>query len=213
MSVDQDALRMTPVTSEEELREIVKPPPKAIAEKAIDHIDQQSRLFIEASPFLLLATVDDEGNVDVSPRGDPPGSVLVLDDRTLAIADRRGNRRLDSMRNILRRPKVATLFVVPGMAETLRVNGHAVIVRDAPFFERMTVQGSTPQLAIVLTVEELFLHCAKAFLRSSLWKPQSWPDRATLPSAGRIVKSQTGSRIPESVFNAGLNLDAKRNQY
>src|SRR5689334_2922052 len=134
------------VRTEAELRAIVREPLKMAAEKSIDHIDAESRRFIEASPLFLLASSADDGTCDVSPRGDPPGSVLVLDDRTLVFADRKGNRRLDSMRNILRRPWVGLLFVVPTLRETLRVNGKARIVTDAPYLPRLAVRGAVPRL-------------------------------------------------------------------
>lgn len=176
------------VDSEDGLREVVEEPVRAMAEKAISCVDEQSRRFIAASPLFLLATSGADGELDVSPRGDAPGSVLVADDgRSLAFPDRQGNRRLDAMRNMLRNPQVGMLFVVPGVGETLRVNGRATIVRDAPFF---AAWGGPPQLAIVVQVEELFLHCGRAFQRSSLWQPPSWPDRADLPSTGELVKSQ-----------------------
>ncbi|WP_020496846.1 pyridoxamine 5'-phosphate oxidase family protein [Sciscionella marina] len=207
-------MSIEPVRSEAELREIVAEPAKAIANKAASRIDAESRRFIEASPFCLLATTGEDGTVDVSPRGDPPGSVLVFEDgRSIALPDRKGNRRLDSMCNILGNDRVGMLFLVPGVGETLRLNGRARLVREAPFFERMAVQGKPPALAILIEVEELFLHCGKAFLRSSLWDPETWPTKESLPSAARIAKSQTNSRVPEAVFKAALNLDYKHNQY
>ncbi|MFC7739839.1 MSMEG_1061 family FMN-dependent PPOX-type flavoprotein [Nocardiopsis composta] len=196
------------------MREVVKEPPRAIAEKAIDRVDEQSRLFLEASPFFLLATTAPDGGMDVSPRGDPPGSVLVLDDgRSLAFGDRKGNRRLDSLRNILANPRVGMIFLIPGINDTLRVNGRAEVIRDAPYFDRLAVQGKRPELAIEVRIEELFLHCAKAFLRSSLWETSTWPDRSAVPSAGRIAKSQAGSKVPESLMNAALRLDSKFRRY
>ncbi|MFW5418829.1 pyridoxamine 5'-phosphate oxidase family protein [Nocardiopsis sp. CNT-189] len=202
------------ISTEEELREVVKEPVRAVAEKAIDHVDEQSRLFLEASPFFLLATTAPGGGTDVSPRGDPPGSVLVLDGgRSLVFGDRKGNRRLDSLRNILADPRVGMIFLVPGVDETLRVNGRAGIVRDAPYFDRLAVQGKRPDLAIEVRIEELFLHCAKAFLRSSLWDAATWPDRSSLPSAGRIAKSQAGSKVPESLVNAALRLESRLRRY
>ncbi|WP_219471109.1 MSMEG_1061 family FMN-dependent PPOX-type flavoprotein [Nonomuraea rhizosphaerae] len=188
-----------------ELREHVKPPPRVIAEKGIDHIDAESGRFIELSPFFLLATSAEDGTCDVSPRGDPPGSVMVLDDRTLAFADRKGNRRLDSLENILQRPHVGMLFLVPGMGETVRVNGRARIVAEAPYLERMAMRGVTPRLAVEVRVEELFLHCSRAFVRSSLWDTSTWPERGEVPSAGRIARSQSGLRLPTAMFDAVLN--------
>lgn len=142
------------VTSEAELREIVAEPARAVAEKAVDRVDDASRRFIEASPFFLLSTTAEDGSCDVSPRGDLPGrGALVVDEHTIAIADRKGNRRLDSMRNILSRPQVGMLFLVPGVGDTLRVNGTAVIVADAPYRDRMAVSGTVPQLTIEVRVE------------------------------------------------------------
>ncbi len=204
---------MQVVRTEAELREVRKEPPKGAWDKDIARIDGHARTLIEHSPFLLLATSGPDGSCDVSPRGEPPGGVLILDESTLAIPDRPGNRRLDSLRNILHNPQVGLLFVVPGMNETLRVNGTATIVRDAPFFDRMAVKGKRPQLALVVQVTELYLHCAKAFLRSGLWQPETWPDRDELPSAGRIIKDQMNLKVPAKVLDAGLNLDSKHNQY
>jgi len=201
------------IGTEAELREYVKPPLRLIAEKGIDHIDAESRRFIELSPFFLLATAADDGTCDVSPRGDPAGSVLILDDRTLAFADRIGNRRLDSFINMLQRPHVGLLFMVPGSGDTVRVNGSARIVAEAPYLERMAMKGVTPQLAVEVRVEELFLHCARAFVRSSLWDVKTWPGRGEVPSAGKIARSQSGVKVPASVIDAALNLAARRNQY
>lgn len=205
---------MRRVTTEAELREIVKEPHRFVVDKDIGRIDEHARTIIAHSPLVLLATSDPEGGCDVSPRGDPAGSVLVLDDHTLVIADRPGNRRADSFRNLLRNPRVGLLFLVPGMAETLRVNGRATIVSDAPFFDDLAVRGKRPQLAIVVHVEELYMHCSKAFLRSSLWKPETWPDRESLPTLGRIAKDQMGLKnVTAEAIDADLALDAATNQY
>ena len=202
------------VTSEAELREIVKEPAQTIWDKDIARIDEHARTIIAHSPFLALATSNTDGTCDVSPRGDPPGSVLVLDDHHLALADRPGNHRVDNFRNVLHNPHVGLMFVVPGMNETLRVNGRATLVADAPFFDDMVVQGKRPRLALLIEVQELYMHCAKAFLRSALWEPETWPDRKSLPTLGRIVKDQMGIKgVPAKVIDAGLNLDAKKNRY
>jgi PPOX class probable FMN-dependent enzyme len=140
---------------------------------------------------LVLATTDDDGRLDASPRGDPPGSVQVLaDGRALAFADRKGNRRLDSLRNILRRPGVGMLFVVPGAHETLRVTGRATILRDGPLLQSMAARGDVPDLAVVVEVEELFVHCGRALRRSSFWDPGTWPDSAEVPSGTAMFRSQ-----------------------
>jgi uncharacterized protein len=169
---------MQVVSTLDELREVVPEPHAAMWEKDIGRIDPTARTFIESSPFVLLATSAPDGTCDVTPRGDPAGSVLVLDEQTVVLADRRGNHRLDAFRNILANPHVGMLFVVPGRSDTLRVNGSARIVREAPFFDRLTVQGSRPALALVVHVEELFVHCAKAFRRAGLWEPERWGEGA-----------------------------------
>lgn len=199
--------------TEAELREIVEEPAQIIWDKDIARIDEHARTIIAHSPFVLLATSHPDGTCDVSPRGDPAGSVLVLDDHHLALADRPGNHRLDSLRNVLHNPHVGLLFIVPGMNETLRVNGRATIVSDAPFFDDLTVQGKRPRLALLIEVEEVYFHCAKAFLRSSLWKPETWPDRKSLPTMGQIFKDQMKLKVSAKAIDEDLALDAKTNQY
>ncbi|MFB4275481.1 MULTISPECIES: pyridoxamine 5'-phosphate oxidase family protein [unclassified Nonomuraea] len=209
-----NASEIRTVGTHAELREIVKEPPQPIWDKDIARIDEHARTIIAHSPFVLLATSNSDGTCDVSPRGDPAGSVLVLDDHRLALADRPGNHRLDSLRNVLDNPHVGLLFIVPGMNETLRVNGRATLVSDAPFFDDLVVQGKRPRLAVLVEVEELYMHCAKAFLRSSLWKPETWPDRKSLPTLGRIAKDQLGLKgVSAKELDAGLDLDAETNRY
>ncbi|GAA0944937.1 pyridoxamine 5'-phosphate oxidase family protein [Actinocorallia libanotica] len=202
------------VGTEAELRAIVQEPSQVMWDKDIGRIDEHARTLIAHSPFVLVATANTDGTCDVSPKGDPAGSVLVLDDHRLAIADRPGNHRVDSFRNILRNPRVGLLFLVPGMNETLRVNGRAILVSDAPFFDDLAVQGKRPRLALVVEVEELYMHCAKALLRSSLWKPETWPDRSALPTLGQISKDQLRLKdIPAEEIDKGLDLDAATNRY
>jgi uncharacterized protein len=202
------------IRSEEELRALVPPPTQFVAEKAIDHIDDASRRFLEASPFFLLATAATDGSCDVSPRGDPPGSVAVLDRRTLAFGDRKGNRRLDSLRNILANPRVGMLFLVPGSGDTMRVNGTARIVADAEYLPDLARGGVVPHLAVEVAVEELFLHCSKAFGRSTLWDPATWPGKGTVPSAGQIVRSQHPAvTVPAAEIDRELEESAVVNRY
>ncbi len=144
------------------------------------------RRFLAASPFWLLGTTGADGSGNVSPKGDPPGSVLVLDERTLVLPDRLGNRRVDGLTDVLGNDRVAALFVVPGRGDTLRVNGRATVVRDAPFFDALQVRGHRPDLALVVGVEEVFFHCSKAFLRSTLWDPATW-DPEAVPSRAQIA--------------------------
>ncbi|HWM06275.1 MAG TPA: MSMEG_1061 family FMN-dependent PPOX-type flavoprotein [Actinophytocola sp.] len=199
--------------TEAELRTFVAEPARAIAEKAIDHVDAESARFIAASPFFLLATAAADGTCDVSPRGDPPGSVLVLDDRTLAFGDRKGNRRLDCLKNILQNPQVGMLFLVPGMGETVRVNGTARIVAEAPYLSRLVVQGVQPQLAVEVRLVELFVHCSKAFARSALWDPGTWPPKRAVPTAGQMIRSQHHVAEPARNIDEMLRRDAEENRY
>jgi uncharacterized protein len=177
------------VTSEAELREVVAAPaPDARAvTKERTRLHARDREWLAASPLCLIATAGPDGTCDVSPKGDPPGFTLVLDDATIAIPDRPGNKRLDGFRNILANPHVGLIYLIPGRPETLRINGRARLVREAPFFDDLVVKGHRPALALVVDVEQIFFHCPKAFLRSALWQPDTWhPD--ALPSHARIVK-------------------------
>jgi PPOX class probable FMN-dependent enzyme len=178
------------ITTEEELREIISPPDpqsRAITKerKRLHPVDRQ---WLAASPFVLIATSDAQGNLDVSPKGDPPGFVHVIDDTTIAIPDRPGNHRADGLRNILSNPHIGLLFLIPGRNDTLRINGRAHLLRDAPYFDLMMVKGHRPHLAIVVEIEQVFFHCAKSFLRSSFWKAETWRPEA-LPSVPQIVKA------------------------
>jgi uncharacterized protein len=143
---------------------------------------------LAASPFCLVATAGADGTCDVSPKGDPPGFTLVLDDTTIAIPERPGNRRVDGFGNVLTNPHVGLLFMVPGRGDTLGINGRARLVREPPFFDRMVVKGHRPLLALVVDIEEVFYHCSKAFLRSALWRSETW-DPDALPSRACIAKS------------------------
>lgn len=178
------------VTSELELREIVGVPAARAVQKERSSLDAHCRAFIARSPFLLMATAGVGGRCDVSPKGDVPGFVLVLDERRLVIPDRPGNKRLDGMMNLMTNPHVGLIFLVPGREETLRVNGRAWITRDADLLRRSVVQGKTPLLAIGVEVEECFLHCAKAFRRSQLWAHERWPAPDVLPSLARVLFDQ-----------------------
>ncbi|MFN3461598.1 MAG: pyridoxamine 5'-phosphate oxidase family protein, partial [Oceanibaculum sp.] len=163
--------------------------PLAIA-KVLDRIDENCRLFISHSPFLCIATADAEGKQDVSPRGDPPGFVQVLDDKTLAIPDRVGNNRIDTLKNLRDNPEVGLIFFVPGVGETMRVNGTARITEDAALLAGMAMNGKAPKTAILVTVREAFIHCAKALKRSSLWDPSVQVPKGTIPSLARMIKAQ-----------------------
>ena len=176
------------ITTVEDLELLVGRPNDRVRDKVRRTLHDLDRDWLTASPFCLLATSDADGNCDVSPKGDPPGQLAyVLDDRTIAIAERPGNRRVDGYRNMLANPHVGLIFLIPGRGDTLRVNGRARLVRDAPFFDAMVVKGHRPILALVVDVDEVFHHCAKAFLRSRLWRPESWSD--PLPPRPVIAKT------------------------
>ena len=176
------------IESVSELTAVVGEPAPVIRDKARSRLHEVHRQWIAHSPLLFLATSDADGHCDVSPKGDPPGFVKVLDEHTLAMPERSGNRRVDGFRNVLANPHVGLNFVVPGRTDTLRVNGRARLVREAPFFDDMVVRGSRPLLALLVRVEEAFFHCGKALIRSDAWDPQTWrPD--ALPSHARLAKA------------------------
>jgi PPOX class probable FMN-dependent enzyme len=178
------------VTSEKELRDLLGSPSERAVKKDIAVLDEHCRAFIAGSSFMLLASSNARGQCDVSPKGDAPGFVRVLDDRHLVVPDRPGNRRLDGMRNLLQNPHVGIIFLIPGREETLRVNGRAWIVRDAELLASLAARGREPLLAIGVEVEECFFHCPKAFRRSELWEPTRWPARDALPSMARVLFDQ-----------------------
>lgn len=175
------------VASLDQLRALGEPSEIALR-KDIGRMDEHCRAFIARSPFVLVATSDRGGRCDVSPKGDAPGFVLVIDDQHLLIPDRPGNKRFDGMRNLLENPQIGLIFLLPGSEETLRINGRARIIRDPEWLERMGAQGKIPQLAIAVEVEESFLHCAKCVKRSGLWEPGRWPDRAGLASPAQMFR-------------------------
>jgi hypothetical protein len=180
------------ITSVEELRTLIAPPPPGSRSllKERPALDPHSRAFIAHTPFLLMGTASADGWCDVSPRGDAPGFVQVLDDRRLVVPERPGNRRLDTLQNLLTNPRVGLLFLIPGRDETLRVNGRASMTRDPEILERSVVQGKAPLLGIGVEVEQVFFHCAKALLRSRLWVQEQWPPRDVLPSYACMVFDQ-----------------------
>ncbi len=178
------------ITDEAELRAMLGSPNEIAAKKQLSRLDAHCRAFIAHAPFVALATSDAAGRCDVSPKGDPAGFVRVLDDTHLVIPDRPGNKRFDGMRNILANPHVALLFLVPARGETLRVNGRACITRDADLLAGLAVGGKTPTLAVGVAVEEVFIHCAKAFKRSGLWEPARWPDLADLAPTAQMFHDQ-----------------------
>ena len=190
--------RFTTVESAAELEEILGPVSERARTKVRTVLHEIDRQWLAASPFCLMATSDGSGCCDVSPKGDPPGFAHVLDDRTIAIPERLGNRRADSFHNILENGHVGLIFLVPGRGDTLRINGQATLLRDAPFFDKLVVKGHRPALALIVNIEEVFFHCSKAFLRSSLWESETWQP-SSIPSRPQIAKSieRTESSLEE----------------
>ena len=175
------------IISRERLRELNKHPSHFVRNKEIDHLDDICRRFIAASPFVVIASRGPDGRLDVSPKGDPAGFVKVLDDKTLAIPDRLGNNRLDTFENLLSCPDVGLIFIIPGNGDTLRVSGKGQIVRDSALQDSLAINGKPPNLAMVITVQEAFLHCPKCIIRSRLWKPDQWPDLSDVPTLAEAM--------------------------
>jgi PPOX class probable FMN-dependent enzyme len=178
------------ITTLEQLRELYPPPKERSVRKELDHLDEHCRDFVALSPFLLVASANAAGACDVSPKGGPPGFVRVLDDHRLAIPDATGNRRLDGLQNMIENPHVGLVFLIPGLGETLRVNGTVELTRDPVLLAGLETAGKPPALALVVSAEQVYLHCAKCVIRSKLWKPESWPE--SLPSAAEILNDHIG---------------------
>jgi uncharacterized protein len=179
----------TAITSEEELRKLIGSPHDLVAKKTITKIDEQAKKFIAASPLLFLATSDANGNCDVSPRGDQPGSIYVLNDDQLVIPDRPGNKRLDSILNILSNPHVGLIFLIPGFDEVLRMNGKATIIKDNDILEKMNLKGKPPLLGIGVDVEECFIHCPRALSEATIWNHEAWAKNQDVPSMMEIFRA------------------------
>ncbi len=178
------------ISNREELRETYRPPAPRAEQKVLDRLDEHCRRFIALSPFCVLSTSNEEGQPDASPRGDPPGFVRVLDERTLLLPDRPGNNQVDSLRNVVANPGVGLLFFVPGMNETLRVKGRAEIVTGEELLEPLAVGGRAPLSGLKVAVEEAFLHCGRALLRGRLWDPAAQIERSSYPSYGQVLAAQ-----------------------
>jgi PPOX class probable FMN-dependent enzyme len=176
------------ISDETELREAIGSPKEIVLAKQTDRLNDLTRQFIERSPFVCLATAHPEGGLDVSPRGDPAGFVRVLDNRTLLVPDRPGNRIADTLTNLLADPRIALLFLIPGVGDTFRVNGRARIVDDPELLEPCAVEGKVPRLGILISIEEAYTQCSKALIRSDLWNPDRHIERSELPSSGEILR-------------------------
>jgi uncharacterized protein len=202
----------TLLTDATALRELYGQPSEGAIAKEIEYVHPHYRAMIEASPFMVMATSGPDG-LDVSPRGDPPGFVVVADDRTLLIPDRRGNNRADSLNNLVADPRIALLFLIPGVGETLRVNGRAEISVDPPMLERFPAQGKLPRSVIVVHVERVYFQCPKALVRSDLWNPAKHVERRSLPSSGTILADITSGRVGGAEYDAAYPARLKATIY
>ena len=188
------------IETAEQLRSSYGEPSERAARKSLAHLDRHCRRFIALSPFVVLASAGADGRVDCSPRGDPAGFVAVLDDRTVLLPDRLGNNRVDSLRNVLESPYVGLLFLIPGVNETLRLNGRASLTTDPSLLDPLSIKGRAPRSGLVIEVEEVFLQCTKALVRSRLWADESRVDRKTvLPSFGQMLADHVGLPDGEAV--------------
>jgi hypothetical protein len=191
-----------PVKSQEDLREHFGQLSPLAEKKVLNHIDRFCRDFIALSPFLVIASSDGKGHADASPRGDAPGFVAVIDDKTLLIPDRRGNNRVDTFGNILASPGIGLIFLVPGINETLRINGRAEISQEPDLLTPLTVQNVTPVIGLKVHVDETYFHCGKAIMRSKLWNPATQVERHSFPTLGRIIAEQTAAIEVEAAEKA-----------
>jgi PPOX class probable FMN-dependent enzyme len=181
------------IMTAEDLRELVPPPRLAQQTKVLSALDTHCRRWIQRSPFVVISSSDSAGRMDLSPKGDPAGFVQILDEETLAIPDRPGNRRLDTLNNVLEKPQVGLMFLVPGRGEVLRVSGAAQIVNDPDLMATMAIAQRPPTLALVVTIGEVMFHCGKSVIRSRLWSPDQWPDIDGLASYAECLGDQTAS--------------------
>jgi len=199
-SPEKNDRRESRVTSIEQLESLYGAPAPRSLLKEIDHVSEHYRAFIEKAPFVVVATSGPEG-LDCSPRGDPPGFVRVRDENTLLIPDRRGNNRLDSLRNLVRDPRISLLFLIPGVNETLRVNGRAQILIEPGLCETFSVRGKAPRSVVEVTVERVYYQCQKALVRSRLWSPDARISRDSLPSAGEIFEALSNGAIDAADYD------------
>jgi uncharacterized protein len=202
------------IRSEAELREVMgQPVAPPVVEKTLSALDRHCLTFIGRAPFVLIASSDREGRMDISPKGDAPGFVKVLDSNTLAIPDRPGNQRFDTFKNLFESPRIGLIFLIPGKRETLRIGGKAEVVRDATLLNSMPANGKVPALAIVVHVEEAFFHCAKCVIRSRLWIPEDWPSLEGLPTLAETMKDAASIPAPLEAVEAIIKDDEERRLY
>jgi PPOX class probable FMN-dependent enzyme len=201
------------VSTEAQLRAVMGGPHPAVMKKEIQTLDAYAQKFIASSPFLLIGTAGADGQMDISPKGDPPGFVQVLDEKTLAIPDRLGNNRADTFVNLLANDQIGLIFFIPGKQETLRVSGKAIIVRDESVRQRMAFRGKLPDFAVVVDVHQMFFHCAKCIIRSNLWKPEAWPNLSGLPTLAETMVSAGKLEVSVAEMQGAIDNDATTRLY
>ncbi len=202
------------VRSEVELRALMGGPvAPSVVEKTLTSLDRHCFAFIGRAPFVFVASMDGEGRMDISPKGDAPGFVKVLDSKTLVIPDRPGNQRFDTFRNLFDSPRIGLIFLVPGKRETLRISGKAEVIQDAEVLEKMVANGKTPALAIAVHVEEAFFHCAKCIIRSHLWQPEWWPSIEGLPTLAETMKDAASIPEPVEILEGIIKQDEENRLY
>ena len=202
------------VESEAQLRALMGDPvAPPVVEKTLTSLDRHCRAFVGRSPFVLIASSDSDGRMDVSPKGDAPGFVQILDENTLAIPDRPGNQRFDTFRNLFQSPRVGLIFLIPGKRETLRIGGNAQVVRDQELLESMAAKNKIPSLAIVVHVDEAFFHCSKCMIRSRLWQPDHWPSLEGLPTLAETMKDAASVPGPVEALEGVIREDEEKRLY
>lgn len=201
------------IQTREQFRSVVGEPSDLVTRKSLSFLDKHCGVFIGRAPFMLIASADSNGNADVSPKGDPIGFVKILDEKTLAIPDRLGNNRADTIENILQNPNVGLIFLVPGKTETLRISGTAQIVRDEALRDSMAVKGKSPDFAIVVTVKEAFFHCSKCMIRSKLWQSEHWPDLKGLPRLAETMVDGGKLELTEAEMHEIVVYDEQERLY
>src|SRR5262249_24865429 len=199
---------MTDIRDEAALRDVIGTPSEVVLTKIVDHLNGLTRQFVERSPFVCVATARPDGGLDVSPRGDPAGFVRILDERTLLLPDRPGNRIAATLTNLLEDDRIALLFLSPGVGDTFRVNGRARIVDDPELLEPSAIDGKAPRLGLLVSIEEAYTQCSKALIRSDLWNPDRHIDRSELPSSGEILRA-----VREDDFDADENDRERAGRY
>ena len=202
------------VESEDQLRALMGDPvAPPVVEKTLTSLDRHCRAFVGRSPFVLISSSDSERRMDVSPKGDAPGFVKILDEKTLAIPDRPGNQRFDTFRNLFQSPRVGLIFLIPGKRETLRIGGNAQVVRDQELLESLAAKNKVPSLAIVVHVDEAFFHCSKCMIRSRLWQPDHWPSLEGLPTLAETMKDAASVPGPVEALEGVIREDEETRLY